>query len=148
MSLAIICAFKSSLRSQQPCLTNGARQFHSTVSRAEQFLKADQKTFDKIVLNSTAKDKVVLVDFYADWCSPCRMLSPILQKVAEDTSIKTGSGASLDLVTIDTDVQVELGRKYEIRSLPTVMAFREGEVIDQFVGALNEAGVRHFLKKI
>ena len=46
------------------------------------------------------------------------MLSPILQKVAEDTSIKTGSGASLDLVTIDTDVQVELGRKYEVGAPP------------------------------
>ncbi|KIM79668.1 hypothetical protein PILCRDRAFT_10161 [Piloderma croceum F 1598] len=76
------------------------------------------------------------------------MLSPILQQLAEDASVKTGSGSSMDLVTIDIDQQTELGQKYEIRSLPTVIAFKAGQPVDQFIGALNEAGVRQFLEKV
>jgi len=130
----------------QPRLT--ARYFHATSRRAEQFLNANEETFAKVISNATAKHKVVLVDFYADWCNPCRILSPILEKLAEDSSIKTGSGSSIDLVTVDTDRQITLAQKYQIRSLPTVMAFKDGKPIEQFIGAQNEAGVRQFLRKV
>jgi thioredoxin 1 len=91
-----------------------------------------EKTFERIVLNTAAKDKVVLVDFYAEhvwnlqkrngsltlvlnsWCGPCKTLSPILQQLAEDASVKTGSGSSMDLVTVDIDQQIELGQKYQV----------------------------------
>jgi len=138
-------ALKSSLASQ-PRLA--ARYFQTTSRRTEQFLNASEETFKKVVENATAKDKVVLVDFYADWCNPCRILSPILEKIVEDPSAKTGSGSSLDLVTVDTDQQVKLAQKYQIRSLPTVIAFKEGEPVDQFVGAQNETAVRRFLQNV
>jgi len=99
-------------------------------------------------LDTAAKEKVVLVDFYADWCNPCRLLSPILLRLTEDTSVKTGSGSSLHLVTVDTDQQVDLAQKYQIRSLPTVIAFKGGKPVNQFIGALNETGVRRFLDKV
>ncbi|KAF7975841.1 hypothetical protein HWV62_8407 [Athelia sp. TMB] len=147
-----------SLRSSHSRLVFAARQLHSTPRRAEQFLNATPEVFNKVALNETAKDRVVLVDFYADWCNPCKMLSPILEGIAADPASKTGSGASIDLVTIDVDVQHELSGSYSvsgpprtihtISSLPTVVAFKGGKKIDQFVGALNPAGVKKFLEKL
>ncbi|KAH7889575.1 thioredoxin-like protein [Phlebopus sp. FC_14] len=106
------------------------------------------QTFEKVALNEDASNKVVLVDFYADWCGPCKMISPILEKLTADATVRTGSGRSLHLVTVDTDKEIELGHKYQIRSLPTVMAFKDGKPVDHFVGALNEADVRSFLERV
>jgi len=91
---------------------------------------------------------VVLVDFYAEWCNPCKMISPLLEKLTADATVKTGSGRSLDLVTVDTDAEFELAGKYQVRALPTVIAFRDGKKVDQFVGALNESAIRQFLGKL
>jgi len=99
-------------------------------------------------LNTTAKEKIVLVDFYADWCNPCKTLTPVLKSLTVDASVKTGSGSSLDLVTVDTDQRYELAQKYQIRSLPTVIAFKGGKPVDKFIGVLNEVGVRQFLAKV
>jgi len=134
-------SLRSSLRSQSVW----QKSFHTTLRRQQHFLDADAETFEKAISN---EDKVVLVDFYADWCNPCKMLSPILEKVTTDPEVKSGSGLPLDLVTVDTDTQVELAQKYNIRSLPTVMAFREGQPIHRFVGALPEAQVRAFLRAV
>jgi len=134
-------AVRTSLRSQAIL----KRNFHSTLRRNEHFLDADSQTFEKAI---SSKDKVVLVDFYADWCNPCKMLSPILEKVTTDPEVKSGSDRPLDLVTIDTDAQIELAQKYNIRSLPTVMAFKDGEPANRFVGALPEAQVRAFLRSV
>jgi len=89
-----------------------------------------------------------LVDFYADWCSPCKLLSPVLEKLTSDPEVKSGSGRPLDLVTVDTDAQFDLGQKFQVRSLPTVIAFKDGKPVDKFVGALNEVGVRDFLARV
>jgi thioredoxin 1 len=64
--------------------------------------------------------------------------------------VKAGSGLPVDLVTIDTeDIEgAQLGQKYKVRALPTVIAFQDGKPIDQFIGALNEQGVRQFLNKV
>jgi len=94
------------------------------------------------------KDKVVLADFYADWCNPCKMLSPILENLATDPEIKTDSGAGVDLVTVDTDAETDLAVEYNIRSLPTVVAFRDGKPVNKFIGALPEAQVRAFLRPL
>ncbi|OJA18763.1 hypothetical protein AZE42_01626 [Rhizopogon vesiculosus] len=106
--------------------------------------------FDKVVLNPDPppSDRVVLVDFYAEWCNPCKMISPLLEKLTSDATVKTGSGHSLDLVTVDTDTEFDLAAKYQVRALPTVIAFKDGKQVDQFVGALNEAAIRHFLGKL
>lgn len=125
----------------------GLRQFHGSLKSQEHYLNADEKTFEKVALNP-ANEKAVLVDFYADWCNPCKMISPILKKLTSDETVKTGSGRSLDLVTVDTDSEFDLATKYKVRSLPTVIAFKDGQKVDQFIGALNEDGVRQFIAKL
>jgi len=76
------------------------------------------------------------------------MLSPILERLAGDVEMKTGSGRPIDLVTVDTDVHGALAQQYQVRALPTVVAFRGGEPVKQFVGALPEGGVRKFLEEV
>ncbi|KAI0253549.1 thioredoxin-like protein [Lactifluus subvellereus] len=98
------------------------------------------KTFGRVTSATRTNERVVLVDFYADWCGPCKVLSPILEKLAEDADVKTGSGRPIDLVTVDTDEHSALAQKYQVRALPTVVAFRDGQPINQFVGALPESG--------
>lgn len=124
------------------------RQIHTSRICREQYFDATQETFARIALNESPSDKIVLVDFYADWCGPCRMISPTLKKLTGDPSLKTGSGRSLDLVTIDTEKQMELAQRYRVMSLPTVIAFKDGKPASQFIGALDEAGIKQFLQQL
>ncbi|KAH9989074.1 thioredoxin-like protein [Russula compacta] len=133
------------LRLIRPSSLFSARTFSNSVCRLEQFRGADEATFDRVTSATRTNERVVLVDFYADWCGPCKLLSPVLEKAAET---KTGSGRSIDLVTIDTDQHGGLAQKYNVRALPTVVAFRGGEPVKQFVGALPENGVRKFLEDV
>jgi len=97
------------------------------------------------------KDKVVLVDFYADWCGPCKMLSPVLEKLTSEEApepLKTGSGLPVDLVTVDVDTETDLARRFQIGSIPTVLAFKDGKAVKTFVGATNEAGIKNFVKDL
>ncbi|GAA5984358.1 hypothetical protein JCM5350_001029 [Sporobolomyces pararoseus] len=110
----------------------------STSARSLQILPGTAASFQQHAIEGS---KPVLVDFYADWCGPCRFLTPVLEKVVTD---ETG----VDLMKVDTEQEFELAQKYKIRSLPTVMAFKNGQVIGQFIGAQQEGGVRKFLEEI
>ncbi|EKM55067.1 uncharacterized protein PHACADRAFT_208594 [Phanerochaete carnosa HHB-10118-sp] len=118
------------------------RAFHASSARMVHFLDATPETFKAAVAN---KEKVVLVDFYADWCGPCKMISPILKRLTDDPKVKTGSGKALDLVTVDTDKHTALAQEYQISSLPTVIAFEDGKPVSKFIGAMPEGSVRNFL---
>jgi len=87
--------------------------------------------------------------FSASWCGPCHQLAPIVEKLTNEPN-KSGSGLPFDLVKIDTDTEIgqALGGQYKVRALPTVIAFRNGKIISQFVGALSEAEVNKFLDKL
>ena len=82
--------------------------------------------FEEEVLKS---EKEVLVDFWASWCGPCRMLSPLVDEVAEErTDIKVGK--------INVDDQPALAQKFGVMSIPTLLVFRNGEVVNESVGAI------------
>ncbi len=83
------------------------------------------KDFQEEVLNSRQK---VLVDFWASWCGPCRMVSPIVDEIARERS-------DIKVVKINVDEQPELAAAYQVMSIPTLMVFKDGKVINRSMGA-------------
>ncbi len=83
------------------------------------------KEFEEKVIKS---DKPVLVDFFATWCGPCKMMSPIVEQIAEELEEK------VNVYKIDTDKDKELAYKYEIMSIPTFLIFKDGKLVNKLVG--------------
>jgi thioredoxin 1 len=79
--------------------------------------------------DSTVKEGVSLVDFWAPWCGPCRMLAPVIDELAADFDGKA------NICKVNTDEQQDLGAKYGVRSIPTILFIKDGEVVDTLVGA-------------
>lgn len=96
--------------------------------------------FDTGVLEKS-RQTLVVVDFWADWCAPCRVLMPLLQKLADDYQGK------FLLAKVNTDTETELAAQWGIRSLPTVKFFKNGEVVDEFLGAQPESVIRSIIEQ-
>ena len=96
--------------------------------------------FDTDVLGKS-RQTLVVVDFWAEWCAPCRVLMPLLQKMAEDYQCK------FLLAKVNTDTETELAAQWGIRSLPTVKFFKYGEVVDEFLGAQPESVIRSIIEQ-
>ncbi len=105
---------------------------------SENLIVITSDNFEAEVLKS---DIPVMVDFWASWCGPCRMVSPIIDELANDFSGNAKIGK------INVDEQMELAEKYKVMSIPTVIVFKNGEVVDKAVGARSKADFSDMLSK-
>jgi thioredoxin 1 len=85
------------------------------------------------------QDKITLVDFWADWCKPCKILAPIIEQLSEDM------GETINIIKVDVDANPNISKEFGIKNIPTCLIFKEGEVIDKTVGAVP---LTHFKEKI
>ena len=88
-------------------------------------LHINNDNFHNEVLNS---DKPVLLDFFASWCGPCRMVSPILDEIAEERE-------DIKVCKVDIDQQPELASRFRVMSVPTLMVLKDGKIVEQSIGA-------------
>ena len=103
------------------------------------FTVQDEEDFKKKVINSQIP---VIVDFSATWCGPCKILGPRLEAAVAATNSK------VNLAIVDIDVNGDLAMDHEVQAVPTVVAFKEGKMVDKFIGLLDEDRLDAFVTKL
>jgi len=103
---------------------------------SEHIKQVSNEDFESTVLQSSTP---VLVDFWADWCGPCRMLAPILDRIAEKNAKK------LTVVEVNVDTNQDIAQKYNIRGIPTIILFKSGNVVATHVGMATESKLSSFI---
>jgi thioredoxin 1 len=96
-------------------------------------------TFDQVVLQSQG---LVMVDFWATWCGPCKIVTPVVEELAKEYEDK------VTFAKVNTDENPDLASRYNIRGIPTLMFFKEGKVMDQIVGAVPKAQLKSKLDSL
>ena len=111
-----------------------------TMSESEFIVDVNQESFSSTVVEASMKVPVLL-DFWADWCAPCKALMPILTKLAEEYA------GGFILAKVNADEQPAITQHLQVQSLPTVKLLKDGQIVDEFNGALPESQVREFLSR-
>ena len=101
-------------------------------------LDIKQENFENVVMQA---DKPVLVDFWATWCGPCRMLAPVVEEVSRDHA------DNLTVAKVDVDENPELARQFGIMSIPTLILFKDGQIVDKRIGYQQKNQLEDMLKK-
>ncbi|MBT9777426.1 thioredoxin [Clostridium sp. MCC353] len=100
-------------------------------------LKITKENFDSEVMNS---DKPVMVDFFATWCGPCKMLHPVVEALSNEvTDVKIGE--------LDIDEEIELAERFRIMTVPSLVLFKNGEAVDKLVGVQSKGKVLEFIRQ-
>ncbi len=99
-------------------------------------VEVNDSNFEEVVLKS---DKLVIIDFWAEWCGPCRMVTPIIEEISEEYDGK------VLVAKVDVDSNPGISSKLGIRNIPTVMFFKDGEMVDKQVGAVPKS---NFVSKL
>ena len=102
-------------------------------------VELNDENFELIVLKS---EKPVIVDFWAEWCGPCRMVGPIVNEIAEEYHEKVTVGK------LDVDNNPEIAARYGIRNIPTILFFKDGEIADKQVGAVPKSNLINKLESL
>lgn len=115
----------------------GVKGNNSVVAGNELKIINDMGNFNEIINGNTP----VLVDFYADWCAPCKMMAPIMQQVSREMEGK------VKVIKVDVDKNEDVARKYQIRSIPTMILFKNGKVMWQGVGVMQADQIKAIIQK-
>lgn len=99
-------------------------------------IKITNENFEEEILKS---DKPVLIDFYADWCAPCKMLSPIIEQVAEENK-------EIKVVKINVDDLQDIAIKYEVMSIPTLVVIKNGQEVNRSIGFVSKSQILELVK--
>ena len=99
----------------------------------------NEEAFDDILKE---QGKVLLVDFWAPWCGPCRVMTPVLEKLVEKKGYE-----SVYLVKVNVDENKAIAQKFQVRGIPTVLLFSEGQLLDTMVGAVSEQELEKFVSQ-
>jgi len=131
------CNHGSAPQEMTPSSTSIQGEENMPVVTAKQIQHASEANFDSLVLKS---DVPVLVDFYADWCGPCRRLTPILEELARETP-------DAKVVKVNVDHSPNLAAEYGVDSIPSLKVFKRGVVTDQLVGLANKSQLRSLITR-
>ncbi|MEG0977984.1 MAG: thioredoxin [Bacilli bacterium] len=101
------------------------------------FKELEKENFEELVINES---KLVIVDFYANWCAPCMKLKPILHELGE-------SRDDIKVIAVNVDENDELGAKFKVYSIPAVFFIQNGKVVDNFVGFKSRPAIEETIKK-
>ena len=128
------------IRGQRNIITKSfARALSTSKAVRETFTVQDEEDFKEKVVKSQIP---VIVDFSATWCGPCKILGPRLEAAVAATNSK------VNLAIVDIDVNGDLAMDHEVQAVPTVVAFKEGKMVDKFIGLLDEDRLDAFVTKL